>query len=139
MRAPRPEQVRGRLILLPALSLPAARAAPRLSPLVWSRRFCSPGIHPAGRLRVSWTEEVKTMQAVLRLHTKILPGHRLEISSPELPEGESVEVLVLLPSAVGSPPCSALELIESLQGHRLFQSPDEVDRSIQEERDSWER
>src|SRR5436309_3474125 len=33
MRELRPEQVRGRLILIPALNLPAARAATRLSPL----------------------------------------------------------------------------------------------------------
>jgi hypothetical protein len=36
------------------------------------------------------------MQTALRLETTILPGHRLEISDPELPEGAKVEVIVLI-------------------------------------------
>ncbi len=36
------------------------------------------------------------MQTALRTETTILPGHRLEISDPELPEGARVEVIVLL-------------------------------------------
>ena len=31
---------------------------------------------------------------VVKLHTKVLPGHRIELSSPELPEGQEVEVEV---------------------------------------------
>ena len=31
---------------------------------------------------------------VVKLHTTVLPGHRIELSSPELPEGQEVEVVV---------------------------------------------
>ncbi len=34
---------------------------------------------------------------------------------------------------------SAFELLESLPEERLFQTPDEVDRYLREERESWER
>jgi hypothetical protein len=45
------------------------------------------------------------MQATLHMQTTILPGHRLEISAPELPEGAKVEVIVhiLEPSSQSSP------------------------------------
>ncbi len=39
------------------------------------------------------------MQTVLKLNTTVLPGHRIEIMSPDLPEGTDVEVLVTLPHA----------------------------------------
>jgi len=34
------------------------------------------------------------MQSALRLSTTVLPGHRIEITSPELPEGACVELIV---------------------------------------------
>lgn len=37
------------------------------------------------------------MQTALRMETTVLPGHRLEISAPELLEGAKVEVIVVLP------------------------------------------
>lgn len=33
---------------------------------------------------------------------------------------------------------SVLEIVADLKGHRIFSSPEEVDRHINEERDSWE-
>ena len=36
------------------------------------------------------------MQSALRIETTILPGHRLEISDPQLPDGARVEVIVVL-------------------------------------------
>ncbi len=80
------------------------------------------------------------MQAALRLETTVLPGHRLEITAPELPEGARVEVIVVLPA---SPPARRMSMLEFLAtlppGPLLFQTPEEVNRYIQEERDSWER
>jgi hypothetical protein len=49
------------------------------------------------------------MQTALRLETTILPGHRLEISAPELPEGARVEVIVLWPEQPKPRVRSALE------------------------------
>jgi hypothetical protein len=31
---------------------------------------------------------------IVKIHTTVLPGHRIELSSPEFPEGQAVEVVV---------------------------------------------
>ena len=54
------------------------------------------------------------MQTTLRLETTVLPGHRLEVSSPELPEGARVEVIVVLPEKPAPRFGSVLEFLESL-------------------------
>jgi hypothetical protein len=80
------------------------------------------------------------MQTALRTETTILPGHRLEISDPQLPEGAKVEVIVILPDMPPSPRQSMLEVLESLPPRPLlFKTPEEANRYLQEERDSWER
>jgi hypothetical protein len=72
------------------------------------------------------------------MQTTVLAGHRIEISNPELAEGMRVEV-VISPATVPAPaPGSILEIIESLHGHRLFQTPEEVRRHLHEERDAWD-
>jgi hypothetical protein len=82
------------------------------------------------------------MNTAYHTTTTVLPGHKIEISTPELPEGQQVQVVVIstaasLPTRKTGP--SALDIIESLKGHRLFQTPEEVDRYIDEERNSWDR
>jgi len=79
------------------------------------------------------------MQPALHVTTKVLPGNKIEITSPELKEGEPVEVFLVLPAAAAGPQRSVLEIVESLKGHRLFQTPGEVDKYLQQERDSWDR
>jgi hypothetical protein len=80
------------------------------------------------------------MQAALRLETTVLPGHRLEVSAPELPEGATVEVIVVLPEKPATPAISMLELLESLPpGPRAFPTWEEYERHLREEKDSWER
>jgi hypothetical protein len=83
------------------------------------------------------------MNAALHIKTTVLPGKRIEISAPELPEGEAVDLFLVLPQESASPAesqrPSALDIIASLQGHRLFQTPEEVDQYLQQERDSWDR
>jgi hypothetical protein len=84
--------------------------------------------------------EVILMQTALRLETTVLPGHRLEISAPELPEGARVEVIVVLPAEPPRQHQSMLDLLATLPpGPLLFKTPEEVNRYLQEERDSWER
>jgi hypothetical protein len=74
------------------------------------------------------------MESALHVSTTVLPGNRIEISSPGLKEGQSVDVLVF--PAPSSPPRrrSALEIIEALQGHRLFQTVADVDAHLRVER-----
>ncbi len=78
------------------------------------------------------------MQPTLRLETTVLPGHRLEISNPALPEGARVEVIVVLPEQPQR--MSMLELLQSLPpGPRAFPTWEEYERHLQEEKDAWER
>lgn len=80
------------------------------------------------------------MQTALRLETTVLPGHRLEVSAPELPEGAKVEVIVVLPKLPEPQFGSALEFLESLPpGPRAFPTWEEYERHLQEEKDAWER
>ncbi|MFL5241405.1 MAG: hypothetical protein ACJ8FY_04800 [Gemmataceae bacterium] len=79
------------------------------------------------------------MQKALRLETTVLPGHRLQLSAPELPDGATVEVIVVLPDSPPTPRQSMLEFLATLPpGPLLYRTPEEVDRYIREERDSWE-
>ena len=80
------------------------------------------------------------MQTTLRLETTILPGHRLEISAPELPDGVKVEVIVVFPKSPEPQFGSALEFLESLPpGPRAFKTWEEYEQHLREEKDSWER
>jgi hypothetical protein len=80
------------------------------------------------------------MQAALRLETTVLPGHRLEISAPELPDGAKVEVIVVLPEKPEPRFGSALEFLESLPpGPRAFPTWEEYERFLEEEKNAWER
>ncbi len=75
-----------------------------------------------------------------RIETTVLPGHRLEISVPEMPVGAKVEVIVVLPEKPIPPRRSMLEFLATLPpGPLLFKTPEEANRYLQEERDSWER
>lgn len=79
------------------------------------------------------------MQPARHVTATVLPGNRIEITVPELKEGDQVDVFLVVPGATSLPQRSALEIIESLGGQRLFQSPAEVDTYLKEERDSWDR
>jgi hypothetical protein len=79
------------------------------------------------------------MQTPLHILTTIQPGHKIEVTDPQLTEGDSIEMFVFVAPREKSSNPSAVSIIESLRGHRLFQSPEEVDRYLQEERNSWER
>ena len=80
------------------------------------------------------------MQTALRLETTILPGHRLEVSAPELPDGVKVEVIVVLPEQPVPARRSMLEFLATLPpGPLLFQTPEDANQYVREERDSWER
>ena len=82
------------------------------------------------------------MNAAFHTTTTVLPGHKIEIIAPDLREGERVQVVVIVaPPAPDTPKegSSIFDIVKSLNGHRLFQTAEEVDRYINEERDSWDR
>ncbi|HSV13055.1 MAG TPA: hypothetical protein VLI90_02265 [Tepidisphaeraceae bacterium] len=78
------------------------------------------------------------MQNALHIRTQVLPGRKVEVTAAELQEGETVEVFVIRPTSVHASRPSALQLIESLNGHRHFPNAADVDRHLRQERDSWD-
>ena len=79
------------------------------------------------------------MEPALHISTTVLRGNKIEITAPHLKEGESVDVFVFPAEPGGAPHSSALEIIGALKGHRLFQSVEEVDRYLRQEREAWDR
>ncbi|MBD2743222.1 hypothetical protein [Coleofasciculus sp. FACHB-1120] len=78
------------------------------------------------------------MQPALHISTKVLPGNKIEISTPDLPVGDAVEVFVILPETPISSRRSAIDLLDELPGQRLFKTTQEADQYIEEERNAWE-
>lgn len=79
------------------------------------------------------------MPIPLRVRTTVLPGNRIEVSVPELREGETVEVVVI-PAATSLPNLSLLEFLDTLPaGPRSYASWEEVERHLQDERAAWDR
>ena len=78
------------------------------------------------------------MESSLHISTKVLPGSRIEIVDSTLQEGDAVDVFLIVNKPIARKQQSALEIIHSLRGHRLFQTPEEVDGYLREERESWD-
>jgi hypothetical protein len=78
------------------------------------------------------------MQPALHISTKVLPGNKIEISTPELPVGNAVEVFVIIKNTSSRSRRSAIDLLDELPGQRLFKTPEEADQYLQEERSAWE-
>jgi hypothetical protein len=78
------------------------------------------------------------MQPALHISTKVLPGNKIEISTPELPVGNAVEVFVIIKNTSSRRSSSAIDLLDELPGQRLFKTPEEADKYLQEERSAWE-
>ena len=83
------------------------------------------------------------MQSARTMDTTILPGHRIEVVAPELPEGAKVRLIVMLENSTPESNLSYVsmtDLMESLpQGPRSAQSWDHVEQNFQYERNPWER
>ena len=77
------------------------------------------------------------MQKALHLRATVQPGGRVEIASPELEAGQTVDVVI---SPTPTPSArSAWQIISEGPGHRLFKTAKEVDDYIAQERASWDR
>jgi hypothetical protein len=81
------------------------------------------------------------MHAALKLRTKVLAGSRIEVTAPELTEGDDVEVIVLATGPRKAAPdrfASAWEYLQSLPPiHHTAEEWAEIERGIQEEKDAW--
>lgn len=78
------------------------------------------------------------MQAMKTTRAVVQPGGRIEVSTPELPVGQNVEVTIR-PLDEPHRRGSARTILARSPGHRLFKSAEEVDAYIRAERDSWDR
>ena len=74
------------------------------------------------------------MQKVLHRKATVQPGGKVEIVSPELQPGQTVDVVIS-----PAPSRSAWQIISDGPGQRLFKTAKEVDDYIAEERASWDR
>jgi len=81
------------------------------------------------------------MQNTLRVQTTVEKGGKIELSAPQLHEGETVEVIILLPHTAMpvERQYSALDILDNTSGHRIFQTAEDVEQYLTEERDAWER
>jgi hypothetical protein len=77
------------------------------------------------------------MQSALQIRTTVLPGHRIEIRAPELPEGRSATVVVLLDEPE-QPKRRLSEVLAGYPGGQLFRTAEEVDAYLRAEREAWD-
>ena len=77
------------------------------------------------------------MQKALHIKTTVQPGGKVEITSPELEDGQTVDVVVLHESSVKGR--SIMEILNSGPEHRLFQTAEEVKAYLAEEKALWDR
>ena len=79
------------------------------------------------------------MNLALRVETKVLPGHRIEVQGPELPEGQDATVFVVLHGSGEAKKRPLLDILAEYKGPVSFRTAAEVDAYLREERDSWDR
>ncbi len=77
------------------------------------------------------------MQKALHIRTTVQPGGKVEIVSPELEAGQTVDVVVVRSSPAERR--SAVDILAEAPGQRLFKTAKDVDDYIKEERASWDR
>jgi hypothetical protein len=78
------------------------------------------------------------MQTYVRKRTTVQPGGQIVVSDPSLNTGATVEVLILVSEEPVEPRQSVLDVLNSVPGHVLFKSAEEVERYLREERESWD-
>lgn len=79
-----------------------------------------------------------TAQTFVRKRTTVQPGGQVIVVDPTLHTGASVEVLILMSEEQEEPRKSVLDVLNGAPGHVLFNSAEEVQRYLREERESWD-
>ena len=77
------------------------------------------------------------MQRALHIRAKVQPGGKIEIVSPELPVGASVDVVVS-----ATPPSerrSAVDILAEAPGGLVFKTAGDVAAYLREEKEAWDR
>jgi hypothetical protein len=80
------------------------------------------------------------MAKAIKIKTTVLPGHRIEVTDPELTVGQVAEVIVLVEEAAGKKRTSMLDFIASLpERHHTPEEWAQIEAELQADRDSWDR
>ncbi len=79
------------------------------------------------------------MATEVRVKTVVLPGGKIEISTPELIPGQQATVVVTVEDDESVKFPHVIDILGPLPGHQLFQNAEEVDAYLHEERDAWDR
>ena len=75
----------------------------------------------------------------LHLRAEVLPGGRIEVADADLPVGQTVEIVVRHESETKPQGRSIMDILNSGPERRLFQTAEEVDAYLAEEKASWDR
>ena len=78
------------------------------------------------------------MATEVRVKTIVLPGGKIEISTPELIPGKHATVVVTIEDNETDDQRHVIDILAALPGHQIFHNIEEVDAYMREERDSWE-
>ena len=78
------------------------------------------------------------MQSAIRIITKVLAGNKLEIEVPPGSVGEEVEVFVIIPEKLQGGRRKVLELLTEIRSRHVSRTVEEIDRELQQERNSWD-
>jgi len=78
------------------------------------------------------------MDSAVHIKTKVLPGKKIELTSPSLVEGEQVEVIIVLPAKPRGRRRYVLDTLKAPPPPKLFGTPEEADQYLKEERNSWD-
>ncbi len=78
------------------------------------------------------------MAIELHIQTVVLPGSKIEISTPELIAGQHATVVVRVEDNDQVEQRHVIDILKALPGHQIFKSAEEVDTYLHGERDSWE-
>jgi hypothetical protein len=79
------------------------------------------------------------MATEIHITTTVLPGGKIEVSAPELIPGQRADVFVVVKNERPVKKRRAVDILAEFPGHLEFQTAEEVDAYIREERASWER
>ena len=83
----------------------------------------------------------------LHIHREAVvgPNGKIEISAPELEQGQRVSITIETGEAshheqiVQTPQRCAIDILRGMPGHRLFLTAEGVDEYLRTERESWDR
>ena len=80
------------------------------------------------------------MSAVIHREAVVGPDGVIEIAAPELQPGQRVSITIEPEQASERQPSSRIrDILAEAPGHLEFQTAEEVDAYIREERDAWDR